>query len=249
MSKQKIVYDDEFTLISTDSLENFNSEFINHTKKCFIDYKKLFGVEKLEKLHFVLFDDLEEYRKDYRQRYHREPPSYSKGNFSNNAAYIFVNSSLIPGTEPFYKTCASGAHEAFHVYYRNLIYKDKRRIVWFDEGMAQFFSKQNDYMNDEGFSKFYLRFRSTYKPITNLNERVQGNSQVPDNKIFTRPGVISGYPLSYLLIRYLVETRGRDYVKEVMRDNERIMELGNTMPSKMISYYDEKIMPREVGTL
>ena len=78
-----------------------------------------------------------------------------------------------------------------------------------------------------------------------LNERIQGNAQILDDKIFSRKGVISGYPLSYLAIRYLSETKGIDYIKKIMGDNNQILELGNSIIEKMIRYYDEKITKRE----
>ena len=100
-------------------------------------------------------------------------------------------------------------------------------------------------MSEEGFKKFYSKFKRDYKPITNLNERVQGNLQVPDDMIFSRPGIIDGYTISYLAIRYLAETKGLEYLKEIMGDNKRILEIGENVIEELISYYDEKIASRE----
>lgn len=245
--RQKTVYDGEFELISTDKLDEFNQEFIRYTKERYDIYKKIFGVENFRKLSFVIFDNLDDYRDDYVSRNKSEPPSYSRGNFSYSGAYICVDQQPIPGSRFFNKKQASGAHEAFHIFYRELVYgkNNERRIVWFDEGMAQYLSGQNDSMSEESFRKYYSRFKRNYKPITNLNERVQGNLQVSDDMIFSREGVIDGYSLSYLAIRYLAETKGLDYLKELMLDNQKILEIGENVIEELTTYYDEKLANRE----
>lgn len=247
MSEKRIIYDNEFKVISTDKLNVLNNQFVEYTKRSLEIYKDLFKVEKLHKLEFTIFDDLEEYRDICRKERKIEPPPYSRGCFGANKVYMVIEQPIIPGTEYFYQKRASGAHEAFHIYYRDLVYKNpKNRIVWFDEGMAQFFSKERAYTNDDKFAKYYSKFRNGYKPITNLNERIQGNTQVPDDKIFSRKGIIDGYAISYLAISYLAETKGIDYIKETMRDNKKILQLGNTIASEMIKYYDEKMKENEI---
>lgn len=247
MNKPELIYDEEFFVFSTDKLNDFNKEFINYTKQRYEILKDLFGVESFRKLSFVLFDNLTDYQNDYINRNKSTPPSYSRGNFTNNGAYICVDRQLIPGSDFFNKKRASGAHEAFHIFYREFVYgkNNERRIVWFDEGMAQFFSGQKDSMSEEGFRKFYSKFKRNYKPITNLNERIQGNLQIPDDKIFSREGIMDGYAISYLAIRYLAETKGIDYLKEVMRDNQRILEIGKNVIKELTSYYDEKLLCRD----
>lgn len=247
MSNQQTFYNgDDFKLISTDKLNGFNGEFINYTKQKLGEYKNLFEVDKLDKLEFIIFDSLEEYQEDYRKRLGIEPPSYSRGNFNANTVRMVIDQPTIPGTEYFYRARATGAHEAFHIYYRNLFYKKPNdRIVWFDEGMAQYFSGQRSHMDDKSFVKYYSTFRKDYKTVTNLNERIQGNMQVPDDRIFSRKGVINGYPLSYLAIRYLVETEGIEYLKTVMKDKNKILELGNNIQSQLLTYYDRKISEKE----
>lgn len=241
MSKQQTVYDDEFIVRSPETLSEFNNEFINYTKQKINEYKALFDVDSFDKLEYIIFDNLDDYRNDYREKFRSEPPSYSRGNFNENTVRMVIEGVPEPGTEAYYHKRATGAHEAFHIFYRSLIYgKPQNRIVWFDEGMAQFVSGQKNHLSDEAFAKYYQSFRKNYKPIANLNERIQGNSQVPDDKIFKRKGIINGYAISYLAIRYLAETKGIDYLKTIMKDKDKILELGNTIQEKIISYFDEK---------
>lgn len=245
MNSQNIVYDDEFKLISPKSLDSFNNDFVNHTKRCLEDYKNLFETDNLDKLEIIIFDSLEDYRDDYRQRFNREPPEYSRGNFGDKSMRIVIDQDLIPGTMYYNKAKSTGAHEAFHIYYRDFVYAEAQRIVWFDEGMAQYFSREKDDYSDDEFFKFYSKFRKSYVPINNLNERVQGNLSVPDDKIFSRKGVINGYPLSYLVIKYLAETKGEDYLKLLMKDRAKILEYGDTILEDMITYFDDKFKGRK----
>lgn len=242
MSELRKIYDEEFTLISTEKLKMFCQPVIEYTKKRLELYKKLFNVESLNKLTYVIYDDLEQYRQDYRESSHEEPPIYSRGSFGKTGCTIVFDRIPKEGTPMYYAKLGTCAHEAFHIYYRDLVYKNpKERIIWFDEGMARFFSGQKDYMNDEQFKKYYLKFKKNYRPITNLNERIQGNASVPDDKIFKREGVIDGYDISYLAIRYLYETKGITYIKKLMRNNDEILKVGNTVIDEMIKYYDARL--------
>lgn len=236
---QELVYDEEFRVYSTESLNEFNTEFINHTKSCFDRFKNLFDIESLSKIDFYLFDDLEAYREDYRKRLDKEPPEYSRGNFGKNSAHIVIDKELLESNRDYFKKAkAIGAHEGFHIFYRDLIYLGSDRIVWFDEGAAQYFSDEKAFLSQDEFKKYYLNFRKGYKPVNNLNERIQGNKSVPDDKIFMRKGIINGYSISYLAVKYLVDTKGEEYIKTLMRDNEKILECGDTIISDMMAYYD-----------
>ena len=246
MKEPEKIYDDDFAVLSTEKLQDFNKEFIGHTKRKFEEFKKIFGVEKLPKLNFVLFDDLDEYRNYRRENDKAEPPVYSRGCYYKDTAVLVIDKLPEVGTKDFYSKRAYGAHEGFHVYYRDLVYKNPdERVIWFDEGLAQYFSGEKDYLDKKQFENYYSKFRQNYKPITNLNDRKQGNSSVPDDEIFQRKGVIEGYAISYLAVRYLAETKGIDFIKSIMHDRSKILELGNTISEEMIKYYDEKILETE----
>ena len=40
----ELVYDEEFRVYSTESLNEFNTDFINHTRMCFDRFKDLFDI-------------------------------------------------------------------------------------------------------------------------------------------------------------------------------------------------------------
>lgn len=246
MGELKKFYDeDEVKIITTDKLENYSQKLGEYIKKRLQLYKKLFDVDELSPLTYVIFDDLEQFRQCYREATHREPPAYSRGTFGDTGCNVVLENIPKEGTALYYRKLAICPHEAFHIYYKKLIYQDDdKRITWFDEGMARFISGEMEYMNDEQFQKFYKKFKRNYRPINNLNERIQGNTSVPDDKIFKREGVIEGYDISYLAIRYLYETKGIKYIKELMKNNDKILEVGNTVIDEMINYYDARLQEK-----
>lgn len=206
-------------------------------------YRNIFNVEKLEKISFIIYDDIEEYRKFYRELNKEEPPEYARGSFDEelNISYCVQHSNPMYNTSWWTHALSVNAHEAFHLYYKKYIYKEDR-IVWFDEGMAQYLSGENDnWLFDENkFNEEFNKFINSYIPIDNLNERIQGNANISDDLIFQRENVFDGYKTSLFIIKYLVEKNGIDYVYKLMSDNDLIKNIGNNIIDDMINYYKIK---------
>jgi hypothetical protein len=200
-------------------------------------------------MYFEMYDDIEEWRENYRKTFNSEPPSYSRGTFDPGK---LLSSSVqhpkaVYGSSMWYKTVCTNAHEAFHMFYQKYCYGEDR-IVWFDEGLAQFFSgdSANKVESEEAFVSSFSQFLVEYKPINNLNERIQGNSSVSDDLIFYREGVFNGYTASFLVIWYLYETRGMEYIIELMKDNKRIRELGEYILDEAVDYYKDKYLKSSI---
>lgn len=227
----------------TPDKRSISNYILDKTKEKFDFYRELFNIEKLDKIEFILFDDYDEWKKYYISRNHREPPEYSRGSFEseNNLSYSVQKSGVLYNTPLWFHAVSVNAHEAFHIYYKKYVYKDDR-IVWFDEGLAQYLSGEDDSWinNEEKIKSIFLEFYDNYKEINNLNDRVQGNSSVSDELIFSRKGVFDGYRMSLLAIKYLDSKYGISYIKELMKDNKRIRELGTTIIDDMIKYYKER---------
>ena len=158
-----------------------------------------------------------------------------------NISYCTWNNNPIYGSSMWYHTLGMNAHEAFHMYYRKYIYKNDR-IVWFDEGLAQFLSGENDnwLFDEEKFKDVFTKYNELYIPINNLNERIQGNDNVPDDLIFQRQNVFEGYKMSLLIIKYLIDKNGINYIFDILKDNEEIRKIGNNIIDEMIDYYKNK---------
>lgn len=219
------------TIIDNDEMciklsESFKDNTKTPDKRPLSDYILDKTIEKFEKITFVIYDNIEDYRDYYRKINNQEPPEYSRGAFNEklNISYSTKNSNPIYNTPMWYHTLSINAHEAFHIYYRKYVYKNDR-IVWFDEGFAQFFSGENDewLFDDEKFKNAFIKYIESYIPIDNLNER-----------IFQRQNVFEGYKTSLFIIKYLFEKNGINYILEIIKDNEKIRNIGN-------SIIDEKV--------
>lgn len=73
-----------------------------------------------------------------------------------------------------------------------------------------------------------------------MNERIQGNSSVSDEIIFQRQNVFEGYKTSLFIIKYLFEKNGINYILEVIKDNEKIRNIGNSIIDEMVAFYKDK---------
>ena len=232
----------------TPDKRSLSDYILEKTKERFDFYRELFNKEKLDKIEFMLFDNYEEWKKYYVSRNHREPPEYSRGCFEseNNLCYSVQKSGVLYNTPLWFHTISTNAHEAFHIYYKKYIYKDDR-VVWFDEGLAQYLSGEDDLWinNEERLNSVFMEFLNNYKEITNLNDRIQGNNSVSDDLIFSRKGVFDGYRMSLLAMKYLDSKYGISYIKELMKDNKKVREIGTTIINDMIEYYKERFNIKE----
>lgn len=156
-------------------------------------------------------------------------PKYAKGTYDDG----MVNACIEPDTQ--LKRLYTASHELFHILYMKYILKNdySNRIVWYDEGMAQFISGEKDkYADEEKFKRFYLKVKENTKIIPNLNNLKHGNSFCNDE--------YNEYDLSYLSVRYLNEILNSEDFKKLMSDFSTIKEYGNNLIYRMFDYYDLK---------
>lgn len=240
---KSIFNNEEIEILSSDKLDYINELIVNATKEKFNFYRKLFEVDKLEKIRFVIYDSLDEFRNDYIENNKKELPEYSRGYFNSklNTSYIVIDKLPIVNTPLWYKKIYTNSHEAFHIFYKKYIYNDDR-IVWFDEGLAQFLSGENDnwIYDEDKLRENFILYNALYKPITNLNDRIQGNNSIPDDLIFKRDNIFDGYRTSLFIIKYLEETKGMDFIFDLMKNNNKIRKLGGNIIEEMRNYFLKK---------
>ena len=223
---------DLFIINYSQSLQELVKATTIMLKDKIIEYKKFFDIDFKDKVIINYFDNIDDFRNFiYNIRGEKESlPSYAKGTYDKGMinAYIDSNDQL---SKLYYSS-----HELFHILYMRYILNDdySKRIVWYDEGMAQFLSGENDKYNDiDEFKKYYFEVRNNTKIKPNLNDIKHGNSFVNDN--------YNGYDLSYLSIRYLNETLSKDDFKKLMSNFSKIKEYGLDLINKMFDYYDKQL--------
>ena len=214
------------------SLEDLAQATVSLLDQKIEEYKLFFGISIDEPIVVNYFDNVEEFREFiYSLRGERDSlPEYARGTYDNG----MVNACVNPKFQ--LKRLYTASHELFHILYmKHILHNDySKRIVWYDEGMAQFMSGEKDLLNDKDtFNNFYLNVREQTKVIPKMNNLKHGNSFISDN--------YNGYDLSYLSIRYLSEMLNSKQFKNLMSDFSKIDEFGNDIIQKMFVYYDEKI--------
>ena len=228
---QKILETDLCKINFSNTLQDLANATSELLQKKIIEYKKLFDIKFDDKIIVNYFDDLEKFRKFiYKIRGEIESlPEYAEGTYDNGMvnAYIEPDKQL----EKIY----TASHELFHILYFKYVLKDdySKRIVWYDEGMAQFMSGEKDEdINEENFKKYYLKVKEETKTIPNLNDLEHGNSFYNSE--------YNAYDLSYLSIRYLNEVLNLEEFEKLMYDFLNIKKYGDNLVYKMFDYYDSK---------
>lgn len=216
----------------SESLEDLAQATLSLLDKKIIEYSIFFGVNIEEKINVNYFDTIEEFRKFiYEIRGERDSlPEYAKGTYDNG----MVNACVNPKFQ--LKRSYTASHELFHILYMKYILNNdySKRIVWYDEGMAQFMSGEKGSLNDDSvFKNFYKKVKEATKVIPQMNTLEHGNSFVNED--------YNGYDLSYLSIKYISEVLSTEQFKDLMSDFEKISQLGNNIINNMFSYYDEKL--------
>lgn len=214
----------------SDSLEPLAKATIPLLNEKIKEFNDFFNISNDKQIIVNYFDNLEEFREFiYSLRGERESlPKYAKGTYDNEMvnAYIEPKSQL----EKLY----NASHELFHIFYMKYVLNNNysKRVVWYDEGMAQFMSGEKDSLTDIAFKDYYFEVKEKTKVIPKMNSLEHGDSFVNDD--------YNGYDLSYLSIRYLSELLSPKEFKSLMSDFSKINLLGNDIVQKMFSYFDEK---------
>lgn len=197
------------------------------------EYVQLFDIEKIDSITVNYFDDLEEFRKFiYQLRGENNSlPAYARGTYDNG----MINVCIDPKKQM--DSIYTAPHELFHILYMKYILKDNydNRIVWYDEGMAQYFSGEKQKLDQEQlFIDFYIKVKENTKIIPNMNEITHGKSFYNDS--------YNGYDLSYLSIKYLSEIMSLEGFKKLMSDFNQIKMLGDSVVDDMFDYFDKKFI-------
>lgn len=226
------IFENDFCIINySNSLE----ELIHKTAKVLDikikEYEKIFDISIKDKIIINYFDNLEEFREFiYEIRGNRDSlPEYAKGTYDKNMINAYIDINLLD------KRIYNASHELFHILYLKYILNGdlRSRIVWYDEGMAQFMSGEKDYSKDKNqFIKYYKNAKIRNKVIPNLNQLWHGNSFYNEN--------YDGYQLSYLSIRYLYETLSKKEFYSLLFDIDKAREIGCDVAEKAIKYFDNK---------
>ncbi len=209
------IKNNDLTIFCSNSLNLFANEFINYYEENIERIKKELLIIEEAKLELTLTDDQEKVGFVYGK-------SSFSGFFNNKGAFAYINLNGNKTKEYMFKGLM---HELIHHLYKYYVYgKDKERITWVDEGIAQFFSGQKDDLLDE--EKYRIFLEENLKQIDSINL----NELNHDDRSF---GNKNGYNLSYIAIRYLYETHNHEEFIDIIKNKDTLIEIGSVIINKI----------------
>lgn len=228
---EKLQYEsDKYIIYGPDSLSKLIEATSEELDKKIDEYKKLFGLKEVRKIQVNYFDSIEKFRNFVLGLREKDSflPEYAAGTYDKGMINSYIDK------EKQMKNIYMANHELFHILYKEnvLLNDNSKRIVWYDEGMAQFFSNERKNV-DQNFESYFNKVKEDTKIIPNINEIDHGKSFKNEN--------YNGYDLSYFCVRYLNEILDENEFKSLMNDFNKIKEYGNTIIQDMFNYYDNKL--------
>ncbi len=241
LSKEPYISNDFFAVHCSPSLQNFSQDAMANILKKRNDILKYFGLTTFRKVQINLYDKYEDFITFTRQYY--EPISYEFVNFVDGMLNFCVESSDLTD-EVLYKIYMKPIIREFvHLIYKEEIQEkgSDKRVLWLDEGLAQYLSGENARLEDESaFKAWFLlnivRRDKIIPDISFLKEQGDETGQFCDQVT----NKYDGYDLSYTIIRFLTEVIPLEKLQVIIRKKALIDELGETVLSDMINYYNNK---------
>lgn len=140
-------------------------------------------------------------------------PSYCKGTIQNGKIYFLFNTQIEEKTYKYELELRKILHEYIHILYNEYIATPNTRITWLDEGIALNLSRERGKFVKEK----YPILKSNIDKINLNNLQHESESFVTDK--------INGYDVSYLTVKYLMETLSKEEFNKLIRKNEDILKM------------------------
>jgi len=235
---EKLQFDGEdYILYAPDSLNHIAKEMIvaaNKKRKEILDF---FQIEEFRKIQINLFDDKDKFRNfilSLREDKERLP-AYAVGTYDRGMINAYVDANIEKGTFLYNQKTKTISHEMFHIIYMEQVLENdlSNRVIWLDEGLAQYFSGQKDKIK---FDDYFFKVLNETKEIPNMNSLRHGTSFYNES--------YNGYDLSYLCACYLFEVYDSRKVYEILSNYDLSIEIGSDVLDKMIIYYKNKYEER-----
>lgn len=240
LPEKPIIENEDFAIYGESDLENVKEELLDAlttAKKRFLNFFKL---SSFEKIPINLFSNHDTYLEFTRQFYESSP--YSKGNFANGMINHTYDINAIARLK------RDIIHELAHLLYEHIWKGKYERVLWLDEGLAQYLSGEKSLLETEydTFKGWYLsviiRRDKRLPKIEFLKEHGNTYGKFVDEEF----GSYNGYELSYLMVRYIVDS-GID-VSTLLNDIDEIRALESDILESTIEYYNKLFRVDEIKT-
>lgn len=233
--KNLLIENDDFSIYGNNDLHPIVVDLLFYLTSKKKEFLSFFQLEEVSKIKIVLFENREEYN-DYVHHFFT-PSDYSKAGILKDAIHCCYSRIPRRNLLSFFKLTLS--HELVHILY-SYLYENFARPVWLDEGLSQILSLEMEKLahNDFAFRTFYfdriVRRDKEIPPIHYLKKHGNGSGLFLDSKT----NKYDGYALSYIMVRYLMETQ-KDF-HSILVSEEKIKEVEKTILEDTIRYFNEK---------
>lgn len=221
----------DFKIFAADELGEFATDclaYITEQKEKILDF---FGLDRFRKIEINLFDNQEAFLKFIKSLRWQgaKIPGYCKGTFDNFMVNYSLNPIDVSLNPNRYKRGV--LHECIHIIYNSITDK---RITWLDEGLAMNLSgEKNNLLDEESLKDYIIQKLLPMNLPSNMNQLTHG-------RMFVN-GEYNGYDLSYISVRYLLETKSKDEIHEMIKDSYKALEIGIDVLPSAINYFSNEL--------
>lgn len=171
-----------------------------------------FHLSNYFKVRINLFDNINQLNL-FSSKYIEISP-YHKGDCCGSMINFFCDDAALKDNAQAGYIIASLAHEFVHMVYHDTIHGTN--CVWLEEGLATYLSEQKGFIerNFEMYKKFLkkLIYEKEIPKLKFLHKRGGKYGEFVD----TENNKYDGYNFSYALVRFLLETKGKEYVNQII---------------------------------
>ncbi len=204
------------------SCKKYPENFINRLNDIFIKQRQkilnYFHLKEYQKVRINLFDSIEKLN-IFSSKYISIAP-YHKGDCCGDMINYYCDDTLINDYFKAGYIIASLCHEFVHMVYHDTIKGIK--CIWIEEGLATYLSDQKGFLE-----KYPERYKIFLNKI--LNEK-----EIPNLEFLHKRGgkygefvdcetnKYNGYDFSYGLVRYLNESKGKEYINDIILNQAKL---------------------------
>ena len=221
---------DDFKILAANKLTGFETGCLSYITEHKGKILEFLGLDSFRKVEVNLFDNQEifiDFIKKLRWK-GAKIPKYCTGTYDNNMVNLFLPTKQVKNPK---RLGSIILHEFIHIIYNS--YTD-RRVVWFDEGLAMNLSgERNNLLEKENLKRFIVDQVLSKNLPSNINSITHGELFVNED--------YNGYDLSYLAVRYLLEIKTKEEIQEMIKNSEKVLEIGENILASAIDYYQEKL--------
>lgn len=216
LSYIKVIDNDYFDVFVN---KPYSEEFLNRLcDKFFSQRKKIldfFDLSNYSKVRINLFDDINKLN-TFSSKYINISP-YHRGDCCGDMINYFCDDESLKDEAKTGYIIASIAHEFVHMVYHDTICGVS--CVWLEEGLATYLSEQKGFIERslERYKEFLKRllYEKEVPKLEFLHKRGGKYGEFVD----TETNKYDGYNFSYALVRFLCETKGKEYVNQMINSN------------------------------